>query len=87
MVSFDVKYFFTNVPLNRTINIISRRIYEKKEIVTSITRNEMMEMLILFRKNVHFTFEYRTYVQPDGVVVGLPLGPVLADIFMVELEI
>ena len=26
------------------------------------------------------------YTQPDGVVMGLPLGPVLAGIFMVEFE-
>ena len=38
MVSFDVKLFFTNVPLIRTIDIILKRIYEKNEIVTSIAK-------------------------------------------------
>ena len=38
MVSFDVKLFFTNVPLIRTIDIILKRIYEKNEIVTSIVK-------------------------------------------------
>ena len=73
MLSFDVKSLFTNVPLNRTIDIILKRIYEKNEIVTSITKNEMKEMLILCTKNVHFTFESRTYVQTDGVAMGSPL--------------
>ena len=54
--------------------------------VTSLTKNEMKEMLILCTKNVHFTFESRTYVQADGVRMGSPLGPVLVDIFMIELE-
>ena len=27
-----------------------------------------------------------TFIQYDGTAMGLPLGPVLADIFMVELE-
>ena len=45
-----------------------------------------MEMLILCTKNVNFTFKSRTYVQTDGVARGLPLGPDLGDIFMVELE-
>lgn len=31
-------------------------------------------MLILYRKNVHFTFEFKTYVQTDGVTMGSPLG-------------
>ena len=86
MVSFDVKSLFTNVPLDRTIDIIWKKIYEKNEIVTSITKNEIKEMLILCTENVYFTFECRTYVQTDGVAMGSPLGPVLADIFMIELE-
>ena len=86
MVSFDVKSLFTNVPLDRTIDIIWKKIYEKNEIVTSITKNEIKEMLILCTENVYFTFECRTYVQTDGIAMGSPLGPVLADIFMIELE-
>ena len=30
--------------------------------------------------------ESRTYLQTDGVVMGSPIGPVLQDIFMIELE-
>ena len=66
--------------------MISKRIHEKKKTVTSITKRGMMEMLMLCTKNVHFTFKYRTYVQTDGETMDLPLGPVLADIFMIELE-
>ena len=43
-------------------------------------------MLILCTKKVHFTFNGKTYIQTDGVAMGSPLGPVLADIFMIELE-
>ena len=46
----------------------------------------MKELLLLCTKNVHFTFEGITYQQLDGVAMGSPLGPVLAGIFMVELE-
>ena len=86
MVSFDVKSLFKNVPLNCTIDIILKRIYEKNELVTSVTKNETKEMLILCTKNVHFTFESRTYVQTDVVAMASPLGLVLADIVMIELE-
>ena len=86
MVSLGVKYLFTNVPLSRTIDIMLKRIYEKNEIVTSITNTEMKEMLILCTKNVHFTFESRTYVKIDGVALGSPLGQVVKDIFMIEIE-
>ena len=86
MVSFDVKSLFTNVPLERTIEILLKRVYDDNEIYTSITRKEMKDMLILCTKNVHFTFNGEVYVQIDGVAMGSPLGPVLAGIFMVELE-
>ena len=42
--------------------------------------------LYLCTKNVHFTLNSKTYVQIDGVAMGSPPGPVLASIFMVELE-
>ena len=86
LVSFDVKSLFTNVPLDKTIDIILRRIYKEKEIHTEIPRKEMKELLLLCTKNVHFTFNKETYQQTDGVAMGSPLGPVLAGIFMVELE-
>ena len=40
MVSFDVKALFTNVPLEYTIDLVLKRIFENHEISTSITRNE-----------------------------------------------
>ena len=49
-------------------------------------KSEMKEMLNLCTKSVHFTFEGNIYVQNDGVAIDSPLGPILANIFMVELE-
>ena len=45
-----------------------------------------MKYLILLRtKDIHFTFNNIIHKQVDGVVIGLPSGPVLVGIFMVEL--
>ena len=46
----------------------------------------MKKLLLLCTKNVHFTFNNKIYQQCDGVAIGFPLGPVIAGIFMVELE-
>ena len=46
----------------------------------------MKKLLILCTKNVHFIFNVKTYIQVDGVAMGSPLGPVLENIFMAELE-
>ena len=69
-----------------TINLILDRLYERQEIATAIPKNEMKELLILSTKNVHFTFNDNIYTQIDGVAMSSPLGPVIAGIFMVELE-
>ena len=55
MVSFDVKSLFTNVPLDRTISIILKRIYDDAELPTTLTtRLELKEMLLLCTTKVHF---------------------------------
>ena len=86
LVSFDVVSLFTNVPLNKTIDIILRRIYEDNAIHTNIPCSDLKQLLLLCTKNVHFTYENETYIQTDGVAMGSPLGSILADICMVDLE-
>ena len=86
MVSFDVKLLFTSMPLDRTIDITLQVIFDSQEIQKTMTKKELKEMLIVCTKNVHVTFGGKTSFQPDRVVMGSPLGPVLADVFMVELE-
>ena len=85
-ISFDVKSLFTYVPLDFTINVILIRIYNENEIHTNIKRLEMKELLLLCTKNVDFTFNNDIYQQCDGVAMGSPFGPVIAGIFIVELE-
>ena len=60
--------------------------YDHKEFETPITRCEMKEMLTLCTKNVHFPYNSKIFVQTDGVAMRSPLGPVFADMFMIELE-
>ena len=47
MVLFDAVSLFTNMPLEYTINIILRRIFEKKDTyqITDIPKCEMCELL------------------------------------------
>ena len=54
MMSFDVKSLFINVPFEKSIEITLERIYERKEMNNSTSKEEMKQLL-LYTKNVHFT--------------------------------
>ena len=86
MISFDVVSLFTNVPLEKTIDIILKKIYRDKLIKTKIKRDDMKKLLYLCTKEGHFTFNDEVYMQTDGVMMGSPLGSLIANIFMCELE-
>ena len=86
LVSFDVQSLFTNVPLDYTINIILERVYVDRDLQINIDQKDLKKLLTLCTKNVHFSFNNDIYIQSDGVAMGSPLGPVLANIFMVKLE-
>ena len=60
MISFDVVSLFTNVPLQKTIDIILRKVYTEKLIKTKIPRNKMKELLLLCTQGVPFTFNGET---------------------------
>ena len=55
-------------------------------ILCTISKKEVKDLLILFTKNVHFSFNGDIYMRCDGVAMGSPLGPTLAGALMVELE-
>ncbi|CAF1510868.1 unnamed protein product, partial [Adineta steineri] len=97
MVSFDVTSLFTKVPLNDTINLILNQMYpkcpekcktEKRTDLCKQCRNrwDFNHLLQLATSETHFIFNNKMYVQHDGVAMGAPLAPVIADIFMSYLE-
>ena len=81
MVSYDVTSLFTNIPLEETINIaVDVILKSNKEI--KITKKELKELFQFATSHSHFLFDGNYYDQVDGVAMGSPLGPVLANLFM-----
>ena len=76
MCSLDVS-LFTNVPLEETLNICLDKLY-------SLADPPTLPRVVL-RKS-HFLFDGKYYDQIDGVAMGSPLGPVVANIFMCDFE-
>ena len=82
MVSFDVESLFTNIPLDETINICVERLYNRKKKVNGLLKRHFKELLTLATKSSYFLFNGVYYSQIDGVAMGSPLGPTLANLFL-----
>ena len=85
-VSFDVVSLFTNEPLQKSINIILKQVYVEKVINTTMRKITMRKLIKDTCKKTDFVFDNEIYEQIDGISMGSPLAPVLANIIMTELE-
>ena len=85
-ISFDVTSLLTNAPLKRTVNLILKRIYVDKVIPTTLRKRTMKKLILDACTKTVFSFNSKFYKQIDGVSMGSPLGPVLANIIMAEFE-
>jgi hypothetical protein len=86
MVSFDISSLYTNVPLDDTIQLILKNLYKTRTTPPTIKRDDMQQLLIFATKRSHFLFDGKLYDQIDGVSMGSPLAPLLAEIFLQDFE-
>ena len=56
------------------------------EELEGLSKIEFKELLSLARKESYFIFNRQLYKQVDGVAMGSPLGPTLANAFLVHFE-
>ena len=78
---------FTNTPLIEVIEICLKELYHsdlRHPEIPEFIFKEMPHMAVL---NVEFSFDNEMYNQIDGVAMGLPLGPILVNIFVGYLSI
>ena len=86
MCSFDVSSLFTNVPLDETIEIAINRLFSEGHDTLGMDKETITSLLRTAAKDCCFIFNNQFYCQTDGVAMGSPLGPILADIFMISFE-
>ena len=85
MLSLDVNSLFTNVPLLETVDYICK-VIKDKQFEIGIPILSLKQLLLRCTMNAQFLFNGDYYRQIDGVAMGSPLGPILADFFMTKLE-
>ena len=86
MGSLVIDSLFTNIPLEETIEICTNNLFKNKDIVHGLKKSEFKDLLSIATKESYFTFNNILYKQIDGVAMGSPLGPSLANAFLTHHE-
>ena len=82
MSSLDIGWLFANIPLDETIDICITQLFENSDAVQGFIMSELKQLLWLAAKDSYFIFNGLLYKQTDGVAMGSPLGPSLANAFL-----
>ena len=86
MVSFDVASLFTNIPLKESIDLTVSYITEG-DTKSTFSKAELVKMFSIATSQTHFLFNGKVFDQIDGVTMGSPLAPVMANLFLGHHEI
>jgi hypothetical protein len=86
LASFDVVSLFTNIPVDETIGIICDKMFCNQQTFRGMTKPEFKSLISLAVKESFFLFDKIPYMQVDGVSMGSPLAPTLANIFLCHHE-
>ena len=79
---YDVCSLFTNVPLAETIEICANALYDGELTLPPFPRAVFVELMQTATSSAEFSFNNIMHRQIDGVAMGSPLGPSLANIFV-----
>ena len=81
LILFDVTSLFTNIPLFEANDIALNLMFENSPDI-KFTKRELRKLFRIATSETHFTFNGSIFDQIDGVAMGSPLAPVLANLFM-----
>ena len=84
LVSFDVVSLFTNIPLKETIDMVCDYVYESDS--KPPFERKTFKKLLEIATGGYFLYKDTLYCQVDGVTMGSPLGPTLANFFLAHFE-
>ena len=89
MVSYDVKALFTSVPIQPALNIIEKLLKEDTGLQNRITMSgkHIMDLLEFCLRSTYFTYQGKYFEQVEGTVLGSPIRPIVANLYMENFEV
>ena len=81
LISYDICSLFTRIPLNKTIDLAVKLIFENNTNI-KITKKNLNKLFEFATSWAHILFDGNYYDRIDGVAISSLLGPVLANFFM-----
>ena len=88
IMSYDVSALFTSIPIDTTIDIIKKQLEDDKDLHSrsNMTIKHICCLLEFCLKNTYFKFNGKFYEQKEGAAMGSPISPIVANLFMEDLE-
>ena len=77
-----IPFFLLNITLKETIDLCVDILFSNPSNVDGITKDYFHELLSICMSESLVLFDGEFYKQIDGVAMGSPLGPTLANIFL-----
>ena len=84
--SFDIKSLSNNIPLTETLTLCVQNLYRNQRHVKNLIKSSFYKLLKITMFKSFYIFHGKFYEQCDGVAIGSPLGPTLANFFMCHFE-
>ena len=79
--SFDIELLFTKIPLQETIDLCVENLFQDRTHVNNLSKDFFRELLTRTMSESLILFDQQFHKQHDGVAMGSPLGPTLANVF------
>ena len=88
LVSYDVEALFTSVPIQAALNITKKKLEEDKELHlrTSMSVQHISWLLEFCLRTTYFLVQGEFYQQLEGTAMGSPISPIIANLFLEDLE-
>ena len=88
-MSYDMNALFTSIPIQPAVKIIKKHLEEDKELHLrkSMIVKHTPCLLEFCLENTYFSVQSKFYEQTQGAAMGSPISPIVAYLFMEDLEV